>query len=74
MDQMRFPSSEELEQELNTLGLSRVLLTDHCYVYGLLPATPGMEGKKSIGLIAHMDTAPDFSGKEVKPQIFLLRK
>lgn len=64
-----FALAKELEQELNTLGLSRVLLTDHCYVYGLLPATPGMEGKKSIGLIAHMDTAPDYSGKNVKPQI-----
>ena len=38
-------------------------------VYAKLPATPGMENCKSIGFIAHMDTAPDFSGKDVKPQI-----
>ena len=58
-----------LEQELKDLGLSKVLLSDTCYVYGLLPATDGMENKKAIGLIAHMDTAPDFSGENVKPQI-----
>ena len=58
-----------LKEELTELGLSKVALTDQCYVYGLLPATAGMEGKKSIGLIAHMDTAPDFSGQNVKPQI-----
>lgn len=72
----RIPSSERqfdlgkvLEQELKTLGLKNVTLTDHCYVYGLLPATPGYENKKAVGFIAHMDTAPDFSGKDVKPQV-----
>lgn len=64
-----FALARELEQELHSLGLSMVTLTDHCYVYGLLPATAGMEGKKSIGFIAHMDTAPDYSGENVKPQI-----
>ena len=56
-----FSLAKELEKELKELGLEKVLLTDTCYVYGLLPATPGMENKKAIGLIAHMDTAPDFS-------------
>ena len=72
----QIPSSERqfelgkvLEQELRDLGLEKVTLTDHCYVYGLLPATEGYEGKKTIGFIAHMDTAPDYSGKDVKPQI-----
>ena len=64
-----FDLAKVLEQELKDMGLSKVLLSDTCYVYGLLPATPGMENKKAIGLIAHMDTAPDFSGKDVKPQI-----
>jgi len=64
-----FSLAKILEQELKDLGLTKVLLTDTCYVYGLLPATPGMEHKKAIGLIAHMDTAPDFSGENVKPQI-----
>lgn len=72
----QIPSSERqfalgrlLEGELKTLGLSQVVLTEHCYVYGLLPATPGMEGRKAVGFIAHMDTAPDYPGENVKPQI-----
>ena len=65
----QFDLGKVLEEELKGLGLEMVVLTDHCYVYGLLPATPGMENKKAIGLISHMDTAPDFSGKDIKPQI-----
>lgn len=64
-----FSLAKVLEQELRDMGLEKVLLSDTCYVYALLPATPGMEDKKAIGLIAHMDTAPDFSGENVKPQI-----
>ena len=64
-----FDLARVLEQELRDMGLDKVSLSDTCYVYALLPATPGMEDKKAIGLIAHMDTAPDFSGKDVKPQI-----
>lgn len=64
-----FALAELLEEELNALHLSNVTLTDHCYVYGLLPATKGMESKKSVGFISHIDTAPDFNGKDVKPQI-----
>ena len=65
----QFELGKLLEAELNALGLEKVILTDHCYVYGLLPATAGCEQVKSLGLIAHMDTAPDFCGKDVKPQI-----
>ena len=72
----QIPSSERqfelgkvLEQELRDLGLEKVTLTDHCYVYGMLPATKGYADKPAVGFISHMDTAPDFSGKDVKPQI-----
>lgn len=72
----QIPSSERqfelgkvLEQELRDLGLEKVTLTDHCYVYGLLPTTKGYADKPAVGFISHMDTAPDFSGKDVKPQI-----
>ena len=72
----QIPSSERqfelgkvLEQELRDLGLEKVTLTDHCYVYGLLPATKGYADKPAVGFISHMDTAPDFSGKDVQPQI-----
>ncbi len=34
-----------------------------------LPATKGYADKPAVGFISHMDTAPDFSGKDVKPQI-----
>ena len=64
-----FTLAKVLEQELRDMGLEKVFLSDSCYVYGLLPATPGIGQKKSIGLIAHMDTAPAFSGENVKPQI-----
>lgn len=65
----QFDLGRVLEQELLDLGLQKVTLTDHCYVYGLLPATPGYENAKAVGFIAHMDTAPDFCGQNVKPQI-----
>lgn len=65
----QFELARLLQKELQDLGLQRVTLTDHCYVYGLLPATPNMNGKKAVGFIAHMDTAPDYSGKDIKPQI-----
>lgn len=65
----QFELGKVLEAELNELGLQKVILTDHCYVYGLLPAAKGCEQVKSLGLIAHMDTAPDFCGKDVKPQV-----
>lgn len=65
----QFALAKELEQELISLGLCQVTLTPNCYVYAMLPATKGMENKKAIGFIAHMDTAPDYSGESVKPQI-----
>ena len=64
-----FALAKVLEAELKELGLTKITLTEHCYVYGLLPATPGMENKKAIGFISHIDTAPDYSGENVKPQI-----
>lgn len=64
-----FALAKVLEQELKDFGLEKVTLTDHCYVYGLLPATPGFEKKRAVGFISHIDTTPDFSGKDVKPQV-----
>ena len=65
----QFELAKVLEAELKDLGLEKVILTDHCYVYGLLPATKGCEQVKALGFIAHMDTAPDYSGENVKPQV-----
>ena len=58
-----------LKDEMTELGLSDVKLDKHCYLYGRLPATKGLEKLPSIGFIAHMDTSPDMSGKDVTPRI-----
>lgn len=62
--------SSLLEKELKTMGLTDVILTEFCYVIARLPATPGYEQTTPIGFLAHVDTAPDFSGKGVKPQVW----
>lgn len=59
----------ELAAELNDMGLQNAHMDQFGYVYGWLPATPGCEGVPCMGLIAHMDTAPSFSGANVKPRI-----
>lgn len=57
-----------LEQELNSLGLSNVSLDANGYLMATLPSNI-QEPVPAIGFIAHMDTAPDASGKNVKPQL-----
>lgn len=56
-----------LAEEMKGMGLKDVFVDDKCYVYGTLPASEGFEKAKALGLIAHMDTSPDASGKDVKP-------
>lgn len=65
----QFALGKYLAQELEEIGLQQVKIDEHCYVYGLLPATPGHEDDDAIAFISHMDTSPDFSGVNVKPQI-----
>ena len=67
--QRQFDLGNELAQEMKALGISNVRIDDKCYVYGEIPATKGYEDAPGIGFIAHMDTAPDFSGEGVNPQI-----
>ena len=57
-----------LNEELISLGLADVTLDDNGYLTARLPANTEQE-VPAIGFIAHMDTAPDFSGKQVKPQL-----
>ena len=60
--------AEYLKEELETLGLEEVSLDDNGYLYATLPAN--VEGNAPVvGFIAHMDTSPDMSGKDVKPRI-----
>ncbi len=57
-----------LEKELKELGVSDVKLDEQwCIVTGRIPATSGCENAPALGLLAHMDTAPAFSGKNVNP-------
>ena len=63
-----FDLAHKLVEELKALGVEDARVDEHCYVYGSLPATPGCEEKPALGLIAHMDTAPDASGENVNPE------
>ena len=63
-----FNLAKVLEKELKELGLENVELDEHCYVYGWLPANTDHE-TDTVGFIAHMDTAPDYSGTGVNPRI-----
>ena len=65
----QFDLARLLVDELRGLGVADAEVTDTCYVYGHLPATPGHEGAPCLGFIAHMDTSPDFSGENVKPRV-----
>jgi len=56
-----------LVQELQELGVADVVLTDHCYVIGRLPASPGREHCPTVGFLAHLDTSEEVSGKDVRP-------
>lgn len=65
----QFDLARMLVEELKELGVADARVDEQCYVYGSIPATPGCEDKPALGLIAHMDTAPDASGEHVKPMI-----
>jgi len=56
-----------LENELKELGLQQVQVSEFGVVTAVLPATAGYEEAPALGFLAHMDTAPDFSGNDVKP-------
>ncbi len=56
-------------EDLKEIGISDAHISEYGYVYGSIPATPGCESAPALGLIAHMDTAPAFSGENVDPQL-----
>jgi tripeptide aminopeptidase len=58
-----------LQNELLALGLKDVKITDHCYVIARLPPSHGKENVPCVGFLAHLDTAGDVTGKDVKPQL-----
>ena len=67
------PSSEKqkalgayLVEEMKAMGIADAHMDEHGYVYGTVPGDPRLP---TIGLIAHMDTAPDCSGADIKARI-----
>jgi len=62
----QFDLARMLEGELRDLGLDDVTLDDHC---NLVARLPGTASGTPIGFMAHLDTAPDFSGEGVDPQV-----
>ena len=65
----QFDMAKLLVEELHGLGIANARVDEHCYVYASIDATPGCEHLPAVGLISHMDTTPDMTGKDVKPQI-----
>ena len=69
-----FPSTEKqwdlahlLVEELNEIGMKDVTLDANCYIMATLPSNVDFK-VPTIGFVAHMDTSPDFTGTDVKPQ------
>lgn len=65
--QMAF--AEKMAEELKQIGLKEVDLDENGYLMATIPATAGKEKAPVVGFIAHMDTSPDFTGKNVNPRI-----
>ena len=70
-----FPSTENqwdlahvLVEDLKVIGMQDISLDENCYIMATLPSNVG-HNVPIIGFVSHMDTSPDFTGKNVKPQI-----
>ena len=64
----QFDLAHMLQDELKEMGIDSHL-DDMCYLYARIPATTGLEDKPAIGFIAHLDTSPEYSGKDVSPVV-----
>lgn len=65
--QIQFDLAKILVEDLREIGVKDATLDENCYVMGSIPGNA--KNAPAIGLIAHMDTSPEFSGENVKPQI-----
>ncbi len=63
----QFDMTRLLKEDMEAIGFEQVYTDEYAYAYGFLPATPGREQDPVIGLIAHIDTALDFTGAGVRP-------
>ncbi len=57
-----------LQDELSKIGMQEITLDENGYLFATLPANTD-KNVPTIGFLAHVDTATDFTGKNVKPQI-----
>lgn len=71
-----FPSTEKqkvllafLADEMQAMGMTDVTMDPYGYVMGTIPASEGLEQAPVIGFIAHVDTSPDMSGKDIHPRV-----
>ena len=60
--------AEALVEELKAIGLKEISLDEKCYLMATLPANTTRD-IPTIGFIAHLDTSPDMSGKDVRPRV-----
>ena len=59
-----------LLRQLTDIGAAEITYDEErCYVYASVPASPGCEQCPVLGFIAHMDTSPAVTGKNVNPRI-----
>ena len=65
--QIQFDLAKILVEDLKEIGVKDASLDENCYVMGSIPGNA--KNAPAIGLIAHIDTSPEFSGENVKPQI-----
>ena len=56
-----------LQKEMQEIGAQDVELSEFGYLFATLPATSRKKSLPTIAFLAHVDTAPDFAGKGVKP-------
>ena len=64
----QFDLARVVEQEMREMGLEDISLDDKCYLMATLPANCDKD-LPTIGFVAHFDTSPDMSGKDVNPRI-----
>jgi len=66
--QKQFELANYIVEELKEIGMQEVSIDEHCYIMATLPANTDKE-LPTIGFIAHIDTSPDFTAAQAKPQI-----
>ncbi|WP_137904511.1 peptidase T [Chryseobacterium sp. 2VB] len=59
-----------ITEELKTIGLEDVSIDSNGYIMGYVPSNLENDDRPTIGFISHYDTSPDFSGENVRPQVW----